>query len=183
MKINKGFSLVEILLVMSIIMALMITGFLLYPKLVSDYNVNVEVSNAKAMQAEIRKLYRSSPDYTGISDGVVREAKIVPESMVINKTGAIITKFKGELSFLPSDVSISNTVNSSFTMKYRNVNPRECIKLILDLAPNFYEININTYSKVKSPTFINNPHLVNREALYLYCNSSNVISEINFISL
>lgn len=151
--------------------------------MVSDHNVNVEVSNAKYIQAEIRKMYRSYPDYTGISDGVVKQAQILPESMIINKTGGIITKFKGELNFLPSNVSISNTVNSSFTMKYRNVDPRDCIKLILALSPNFYEININTYSKVKSPTFVNNPHLVNRDAVYLYCNSYKIIPEINFISL
>lgn len=56
---RKGFSLLELLLVMGIIAALIVAAFIVYPKVQSYRNVKIESNNISSLKAEVSALYAS----------------------------------------------------------------------------------------------------------------------------
>ena len=57
---RKGFSLLELLLVMGIIAALIVAAFIVYPKVQSYRNVKIESNNISSLKAEV-PTYTSPP--------------------------------------------------------------------------------------------------------------------------
>lgn len=135
MKINskKGYSLLEVLIVIGIIAGIIVSIFYFYPKLKNSNTINIEVSNMNTILSGIYGIYNGN-NYNGLNNKILIEAKIVPNTMVSNTPYKIINSWKGEviLSTYTTDAK-----NSLLSMKYMNIPQDQCALFISSVEKNF----------------------------------------------
>ena len=170
MKQKKGFSLIELLLVLGIIAALAITAFMIYPKVSSSNSAQTEASNINTIKASINSLYSSSPDYSGLTTDVALNSKVFPETMVNSAGTAALNTFKGAVTIDTSNGSPSNAANSAFTITYAAVPAAECMKIVSAVQSNFYKVSVGG-TTVKSGAFT--PSIFNLTTLSTECAKGN----------
>lgn len=132
----KGFSLLELLLVLGIITALIVSAFIIFPKLKSSANAKAEASNLNTINAGIKELYNSQATYIGLNNTVAIQAKVVPDNII--KGGDIVTSFGGE-------VIIDNLTLSDgyvYYITYVDVPPDVCINMLAGLRGGFEQVYI-----------------------------------------
>lgn len=143
-KVNNGFSLVELLLVLAIIAALSITAFYIYTKVKLAQTVEVETQNISNIRAELLRLYSSSNNITTINNTVAINAGIFPDSMLVKKSGQATTV----LNSLKGKVTVSATNFASygkvyFNISYEGLTPDVCTKLSTAVQPAMKMVLIN----------------------------------------
>lgn len=138
---QKGFSLIEMLLVLGVLAVLLIAAFVVYPKVRDASIVNTEVSNIRAIQAATRNLYINKGFYTGLDVNVANQARIFPESMNGGKyttNTPIKSSWGGEVILWPRPNVLTPTGNTgfhyTFGISYQYVPPSICPSLISGIA-------------------------------------------------
>ena len=139
-KSKKGFSLLELLLVLGIIAALVVAAFIVYPIVQASQRAQAESNNIATIQAGVKALYTSASSFTGLNNSVAVQAKIFPDNMLSGSGSAAkpINAFKGNVVVASADTGPSAATGSSFTITYENVPAAECTKIITAAAGNFY---------------------------------------------
>ena len=151
-KSKKGFSLLELLLVLGIIAALVVAAFIVYPKVQASQRAQAESNNIATIQAGVKALYTSTSSFTGLTNSVAAKANIFPDNMLIN-SGTFarpINVFKGNVTLAEDKTGPSGADGSSFTITYENVPASECTKIITAAAGNFYTAGVGTAGNVKA---------------------------------
>ncbi|AET53319.1 type 4 pilus major pilin [Salmonella enterica subsp. enterica] len=99
-KSKKGFSLLELLLVLGIIAALVVAAFIVYPKVQASQRAQAESNNIATIQAGVKALYTSASSFTGLTNTVAVQAKIFPDNMLSGTGNAAkpINAFKGNVT-------------------------------------------------------------------------------------
>ncbi|UQY51077.1 type 4 pilus major pilin [Salmonella enterica] len=99
-KSKKGFSLLELLLVLGIIAALVVEAFIVYPKVQASQRAQAESNNIATIQAGVKALYTSASSFTGLTNTVAVQAKIFPDNMLSGTGNAAkpINAFKGNVT-------------------------------------------------------------------------------------
>ncbi|MDK1973635.1 prepilin-type N-terminal cleavage/methylation domain-containing protein [Klebsiella sp. K4-154] len=143
-KSKKGFSLLELLLVLGIIAALVVAAFIVYPKVQASQRAQAESNNIAAIQAGVKALYTSASSFTGLTNSVAVQAKIFPDNMLSGSGSAAkpINAFKGNVTLAADKTGPSGADGSSFTIIYSNVPAAECTKIITAVAGNFYAAGV-----------------------------------------
>ncbi|HDV2886857.1 TPA: prepilin-type N-terminal cleavage/methylation domain-containing protein, partial [Escherichia coli] len=141
---KKGFSLLELLLVLGIIAALVVAAFIVYPKVQASQRAQAESNNIAAIQAGVKALYTSASSFTGLTNSVAVQAKIFPDNMLSGSGSAAkpINAFKGNVTLAADKTGPSGADGSSFTIIYSNVPAAECTKIITAVAGNFYAAGV-----------------------------------------
>lgn len=151
-KSKKGFSLLELLLVLGIIAALVVAAFIVYPKVQASQRAQAESNNIATIQAGVKALFTSASSFTGLTNSVAVQAKIFPDNM-LSGTGTDakpINVFKGNVTLAAEATGPSAAAGSSFTITYSNVPAAECTKIITAAAGNFYTAGVGTAGNVKA---------------------------------
>lgn len=151
-KCKKGFSLLELLLVLGIIAALVVAAFIVYPKVQASQRSQAEANNIATIQAGVKALYTSASSFTGLSTTVAVQAKIFPDNMLSGSGTAVkpINVFKGNVIVAAAATGPSAVAGSSFTITYSNVPAAECVKIVTAAAGNFYTTGVGTAGNVKA---------------------------------
>ncbi|HGY8314653.1 TPA: type 4 pilus major pilin, partial [Escherichia coli] len=151
-KSKKGFSLLELLLVLGIIAALVVAAFIVYPKVQASQRAQAESNNIATIQAGVKALYTSASSFTGLTNSVAVQAKIFPDNMLSGSGSSAtpINAFKGNVVVASADTGPSEATGSSFTITYSNVPAAECTKIITAAAGNFYTAGVGTAGNVKA---------------------------------
>ena len=161
-KSKKGFSLLELLLVLGIIAALVVAAFIVYPKVQASQRAQAESNNIATIQAGVKALYTSASSFTGLTNSVAVQAKIFPDNMLSGSGSAAkpINAFKGNVTLAADKTGPSGADGSSFTITYSNVPAAECTKIITAAAEctkiitaaagNFYTAGVGTAGNVKA---------------------------------
>ena len=151
-KSKKGFSLLELLLVLGIIAALVVAAFIVYPKVQASQRAQAESNNIAAIQAGVKALYTSASSFTGLTNSVAVQAKIFPDNMLSGSGSAAkpINAFKGNVTLAADKTGPSGADGSSFTITYENVPASECTKIITAAAGNLYTAGVGTAGNVKA---------------------------------
>lgn len=151
-KSKKGFSLLELLLVLGIVAALVVAAFIVYPKVQASQRSQAESNNIATIQAGVKALYTSASSFTGLSNTVAVQAKIFPDNMLSGSGSAAkpINAFKGDVTLAVASTGPSKAPGSSFTITYSNVPAAECTKIVTAAAGNFYEVGVGTAGNVKA---------------------------------
>jgi len=151
-KSRKGFSLLELLLVLGIIAALVVAAFIVYPKVQASQRAQAESNNIATIQAGVKALYTSASSFTGLTNTVAVQAKIFPDNMLSGSGSSAtpINAFKGNVVVASANTGPSAATGSSFTITYSNVPAAECTKIITAAAGNFYTAGVGTAGNVKA---------------------------------
>lgn len=139
-KSKKGFSLLELLLVLGIIAALVVAAFIVYPKVQASQRAQAESNNIATIQAGVKALYTSASSFTGLTNTVAVQAKIFPDNMLSGSGSSAkpINAFKGNVVLDAASTGPSAAAGSSFTIVYAGVPAAECVKIVTAVAGNFY---------------------------------------------
>lgn len=142
-KNNKGFSLIEMLLVLGVLAVLLVAAFVVYPRVRDASRANNEVANLTAIKASINNLYATKGgNYSGLTTGVANQARAFPASMNSGTyTGeAITSSWGGEVKITPAAGANSRT----FDIEYAAVPEGVCLGLVSGAAGNFKQITVGT---------------------------------------
>ncbi|PPE57785.1 Major structural subunit of bundle-forming pilus [Pectobacterium brasiliense] len=133
-KYRKGFSLLELILVLGVIAGLIVSAFMIYPKAQAAQRAEIEVKNITAIVSGINAIYGSSANYIGINARTLIDAKIIPSQMRVGNTYRVVNIWKGSVNFSYSTYG--------FNITYNNVPSVECAKLVLATASMFSNISV-----------------------------------------
>lgn len=145
-KSKKGFSLLELLLVLGIIAALVVAAFIVYPKVQASQRAQAESNNIATIQAGVKALYTSASSFTGLTNSVAVQAKIFPDNMLSGSgtSAKPVNAFKGNVTLAAAATGASAAAGSTFTITYSNVPAAECVKITTAAAGNFYIATVGT---------------------------------------
>lgn len=147
-KRNKGFSLLELLLVLGIVAALIVAAFIVYPKVKSSYNASSEAKNIALIQTVSRSLYSAQGNYSGLYTTVLTNADAIPKGMINPQNGLITNGFKGYITVIAE--AINGTTNTGFMISTDSIPSAECAKIISMIGSNFYTVRVNGGNYVKN---------------------------------
>lgn len=132
---KKGFTLTEVLLTLGVAALIIISIFMIYPKVMSKVKVDREVKNITNIAANIESLYSSAPDYQGITTLSVWQAKGFPEGM----TYPVKNSWGGDISIYDG----GSGAYDIYYIAYKNIPSEECSKIAIALMKNFKTTLIN----------------------------------------
>lgn len=143
MKKNKiGFSLIELLLTLSIIITLITAAFFIYQKVKMNYDVQAEVDGVVSISSEIKSAYKSSKTYYGLDNYFLYDMKAFPSHFSVNKSK--FNTLNGTYSILGAGFLVSyNNVHltesssvqhggdlSAFSLQYMNLDKKYCMPFL-----------------------------------------------------
>lgn len=123
---KKGFTLVEILLVVGFIAIASIGIYVVYAKVNAGGQANAEARNLDVIRAGIKNLYGANKNYNAISPTIVNSAGITPDAM---NRGAIITNTFGGTVDVKAASMGGKVADNAFEITYTEVPPDVCAKL------------------------------------------------------
>lgn len=132
---EKGFSLLEIILVLGIITALIVSAFIVYPKIQSSQRANTEIKNIATIMAGINGLYAGMTRYVGLNNQTLINANIIPDNMLSSEEGVnnkITSSWGGDVNIsLANQINDDGIIISSVKISYSSVPALECQKIII----------------------------------------------------
>ena len=142
-RINKGFTLTEVLLAIGISALIIITIFIAYPRAVASKNARAEVSNISTIRAGMSSLFAGVPlesqSTSSNMNSIFVKAGVVPDDMISNASSGTLENIWG------GDVYLGTTAingRKSFAIQYNFVPVEECVKMVTAAAPFFDQIII-----------------------------------------
>lgn len=145
---RKGFSLIEMLLVLGVLAVLLIAAFVVYPRVRDASRANNEVANLTLIKANIQNMYASTMgDYKGLDTEKANNAKVFPQSMNAGVyTGAGISSTWGQPvrvnMMYGADADLA--VNKGFTIEYIAVPSAICLGMVSASANMFNDIRVGS---------------------------------------
>lgn len=138
-KNKKGFSLIELLLVLGTIAVIAISAFMIYQNAKSSQTSKEKVANILIIKGEIKSIYSSFPSYEGINTDVLVKGNVFPPKMLIEDSGIIkpVNSFKGNITVTAVADNQNGTDSYGYVIKYFNVTTNECIKIVTAAQYNF----------------------------------------------
>lgn len=154
---KKGFSLLEIILVLAVAAGFIIGVFMLLSKTQAGQRAAREANYMTTITTGVRALYIGVPSYAGITTAAIVNARVFPEDMLPDSTStAPLNSWKGLVTIASSNEGPSGATGSSFTITYPNVPGEDCVKIVSQIGPSYYIIKVNG-TTVKDPVNLLDP--------------------------
>ena len=129
MKNNQsGRSMVEMLGVLAIIGVLSAGGLAGYSKAMFKHKLNSTMDQLTMLVTNIRTMYGTQENYSGLGVGNAYRLGIVPASAFNSTNSSMINPFKGQVQ-LVEDVAQDGVAASAFIVTYTNLPKEACIAL------------------------------------------------------
>lgn len=171
--IQKGFTLIEILLVIGFIAIASIGTFITYKKLTEDQATLEETQNILRIITESKSLTKSQTN-------VNIDTNLLAQYRIINNKDIYNSKYKSKLPFLIDFSSLKNSYNRTTHLRltYNNINGEYCGKLLSKYANNsdFISVDIEV---LKNNIDKDNPVSFSLEKMFASCERAS-LSKINF---
>ena len=128
---QSGRSMVEMLGVLAIIGVLSIGGISGYSKAMAKYRVNKTLDQISMLVMNIRSLYSSSIDYTGLSETIAIQMGIIPRDMLPagqaeSNATAVVNAYQGRVYLGEGNVGGSGR---SFYVQYTGLTREACVAI------------------------------------------------------
>lgn len=141
-KQDKGFTLVEILLVVGFIALAGIGIYTIYSKVQVSNQANTESRNLDTLRAGVKSLYGGRPNFTGLTNTVANQARVTPDSMRTPASDTAITNtFGGAVDVLAT--SLNGSAGSGFSITYPVVPSAVCTKLVTSAGVQFNQVTVD----------------------------------------
>ncbi len=178
----KGFSLIELLLVLGVLAILLVAAFVVYPQVRDRNQANAEVANLTAMKANVTNLYASKGgNYAGLNQDIANQARVFPSSMNGGSytPGTRINSSWGGEVVVEEDPSNSRRFNVRYTMVPAGV----CLGLVSGAATNFLDVEVGPTGSEGFPSVFNSDGTFNPGAAANLCADGDTGTwEVRFIS-
>lgn len=139
-KQQRGFSLVELLLVLGVLAVLLVAAFIVFPQVRDRNQANAEVTNLTTTKAGISNLYASKGGvYTGLTNAVAINARVYPTSMTAS--GSSLSSWGGAVT---TEVVPGAGNERRFRITYAAVPQGVCLGLVSGAATNFEQVTVGT---------------------------------------
>lgn len=127
---QSGRSMVEMLGVLAIIGVLSIGGISGYSKAMSKFRINKTLDQVSMLVMNIRSLFASSLDYTGLNNELAYTMGIIPGEMLA-KSGEAPTGDGGVVNAFQGEVIIKEGEDTAreFTISYAGLTQEACISI------------------------------------------------------
>lgn len=140
---KKGFSLLELLLVLGIIAALIVSAFIVYPKIKNAQYIDVEAKHIGQIYAAVKSTYSGQPNYKGLSTTAIAiPAQFFPEDMLTNRITWGVSSWRGYVVVDANNEGPSKIAYSAFSITYSDVPSDICIRLVSAVQNSFYSIYV-----------------------------------------
>ncbi len=139
-KAARGFTLIEILLVVGFIALAGIGIYVVYNKVQTGNAANTEARNLDTLRAGVKNLYGGTVNYGTVSETVLLQGRVVPDNMRDAAGTAIINSFGGTVKVTPTTFG-GGAANNAFVILYP--------KVPLDVCAKFVTVGGNGFNKVE----------------------------------
>jgi type II secretory pathway pseudopilin PulG len=142
-KQNKGFTLVEILLVVGFIALAGIGIYTIYSKVQVSNQANTESRNLDTLRAGVKSLYGGTANFSTVSNAVVNNARVTPDSMRTAMTAGdtnIVNTFGGAVAVAPAN--LGGLTANGFSITYPSVPGAVCSKLVSSAGVQFNQVTV-----------------------------------------
>ena len=141
-KQNKGFTLVEILLVVGFIALAGIGIYTIYSKVQVSNQANTESRNLDTLRAGVKSLYGGRPNFNGVTATIANNARVTPETMRTVGSAALITNSFGG-TVLIAATPLNAIPDAGFRITYPQVPSSVCAKLVTSVGVQFDQVTVN----------------------------------------
>lgn len=155
---GRGFSLIELLLVLGVLAVLLVAAFVVYPQVRDRNRANTEVMNLAAIKTAVINVYASrGGNYTGLKNDVANQARVVPATMNGGDYGPSVSLKStwGQdvtIGAVSTQINVPSVVpgNRSFRIIYAQVPQSICLGMITAASGNFFKITVNGVDLIAS---------------------------------
>ncbi len=119
---KKGFTLVEILLVVGFIALASIGIYAVYNKIETSQKAHKTFTQMRLLWAGVENLYGNTTSTWSLNNTVIINAKIAPEDMVDSATNTLVNPFSGS-------VRATSTAGVGFAFIYQGIPGDACVKI------------------------------------------------------
>jgi prepilin-type N-terminal cleavage/methylation domain-containing protein len=146
-KNNKGFTLIEVLLVVGFMALAGLAVYTLYNKVNETGKASNESKNIDLLKAGVKNIYGGKLNYNSLTNAVLNDSRVTPDIMraipYITGDTSITNSFGGAVNVTPITL-VGTGVNKGFQIEYNNVPGSICSKLVSLENSNFSQIKINS---------------------------------------
>lgn len=136
-KKQKGFTLLELLLVLALIISAIAILFFLFTKVQNKSTSQAESQNLVSMAADVKGLFQPQGNFTGITDQVLVQNNVPPTSMVSGTN--IVNGWGGAVT-----VAAAGTGDSQATFQYDGVPTGDsCSSFVQNSQSAFAVVKVN----------------------------------------
>ena len=137
--LQRGFSMIELMLALVVIGVLAGSIFYIYNSLTASAKTENEISGINGMAANIRRAWKSSSDFSALSTSTMITRKAVPEKM-INGT-KLMNTWSGDVTVTPSGPDGGAGTNA-WKITYNLVPVEACLDLVSGVQTAFSAIKV-----------------------------------------
>ncbi len=131
---ENGRSMVEMLGVLAIIGVLSIGGIAGYSKAMNKYKINKTTDQVSMLVANIRTLFSSQNDYSGLNLDNAIKFGVVPNDMITTdettKKTTLSNAFGGEVTIKTSRARAGGGIYDAFVVTYTNLTDEACVSML-----------------------------------------------------
>lgn len=141
---QKGFSLLEVLIVIGLVAILAVVTLNYYNKANAGANVQRVTTDLMAITSAVRDYAGHRPAYTSVTvENLIKTDKLA--SSLVNEDGdALVNQFGG-------DITVTGAA-TTFDVAYTLVPTNECNSIVTAVAPNFNVIEVGTTTVKANPS-------------------------------
>lgn len=157
---QRGFSLVELLLVLGVLALLLVAAFVVYPQVRDRNQANQEATNVRAIQSNIRGLFWSKGRYAGVGNGrgasagpdrgIANAARVFPPTMNngdYSRDAEVRSSWGGNVWVWqrPAVTMASGTYPAArtFGVLYEDVPSSVCVPLVSAVSSGFVGVSVS----------------------------------------
>jgi len=138
---QKGFSMIELMLALVIIGMLSVPIYFIFKQASESAQTENEISNVNGIAASIRKAWRSSSDFSALTNAVLITRKAVPEKMDAGDGTNLINLWGGSVTVSATDPS-GAAGQTAFQIAYTNVPASACLDFVSGVQSAFSTVNV-----------------------------------------
>lgn len=136
---NKGFSLIELLLVLAVATGVVAATFYVYGKVQAHNRVNRATHDLASISKAMNAILTTRPTIAE-ANTMLTSSKALPSSMT-DRTGSFVNAYGGKLTITPHNGS-----DDFYDVSYYNVPPDACIELVSASRAIYRTITNTSYS-------------------------------------